>query len=217
MFAAGATVAMAILATAIALATGGSPASTGPPYHYSTQQKAALQSQCEHALQGVAEEARQHAGAAEPEPSSLAIGEHATNECQCYLPSREAKAPPDKTVAAGDVLSDPGCVFDASTKTTTPGHTPEEEAAHNKSLETDRRGEEQGALAQKKVEEDENRGGEHSIRRVEEKVCYESGKTSEECKGPLKETPQEERSEAENKARQQQSQEESTGQPAVVE
>jgi hypothetical protein len=96
-------------------------------------------------------------------------------------------------------------------------HTPAEETAHNKSLETDQRGEKERAAAQKAVEEDENRGGEHSIRRVEEKVCYESGKTSEECKGPLKETPQEERSEAENKARQQQSQEESTGQPAVVE
>ncbi len=96
-------------------------------------------------------------------------------------------------------------------------HTPEEEAAHNKSLETHQRGEEARALAQKKVEEDETRGGEHSIRRVEEKVCYESGKTSEDCKGPLKETPQEERSEAENKARQQQSQEEYTGKPAIVE
>lgn len=96
-------------------------------------------------------------------------------------------------------------------------HTPEEEAAHNKSLETQRRGEEQETDAQKKVEEDENRGGEHSIRRTEEKVCYESGKSAQECVGPLKETPQEERSEAENKARQQQGQEESTGQPAVVE
>jgi hypothetical protein len=96
-------------------------------------------------------------------------------------------------------------------------HTPEEEAAHDRSLETQRRGEEREADAQKKVEEDENRGGEHSIRRTEEKVCYESGKTSQECEAPLKETPQEERSEAENKARQQQGQEESTGQPAVVE
>jgi hypothetical protein len=96
-------------------------------------------------------------------------------------------------------------------------HTPAEEEAHNKSLETQRRGEAQTAEAQKRIEEDETRGGEHSIRRVEEKGCYESGKTSEECKGPLKETPQEERSEAENKARQQQSQEESTDQPAVVE
>jgi hypothetical protein len=96
-------------------------------------------------------------------------------------------------------------------------HTPAEEKAHNKSLETSQRAEKEQAGAQKAVEEDETRGGEHSIRRVEEKVCYESGKTSEECKGPLKEAPQEERSEAENKARQQQSQEESTGQPAVVE
>jgi hypothetical protein len=96
-------------------------------------------------------------------------------------------------------------------------HTPVEEEAHNKSLETQRRGEEQTAEAQKKVEEDETRGGEHSIRRVEEKVCYESGKTAGECKGPLKETPEEERSEAENKARQQQGQEEETGKPAVVE
>jgi hypothetical protein len=96
-------------------------------------------------------------------------------------------------------------------------HTHAEEEAHSKSLETQRRGEEQAATAQQKAEEDETRGGDHSIRRVEEKVCYESGKTSEECKGPLKETPQEERSEAENKARQQQGQEESTGQPAVVE
>jgi hypothetical protein len=97
-------------------------------------------------------------------------------------------------------------------------HTPEEEAAHKKSLETNRRIEKEGAAAQKKVEEDENRvEGGTSIRKTEEKVCYESGKTAEECKGPLKETPQEERSEAENKARQQQGQEESTGQPAVVE
>jgi hypothetical protein len=99
----------------------------------------------------------------------------------------------------------------------TPAHTPEEEEGHNKGLEIHRRYEEEEAEGQKKVEEDETRGGEHSIRRVEEKVCYESGKTSEECKGPLKETPQEERSEAENKARQQQGQEESTGKPAVVE
>lgn len=84
------------------------------------------------------------------------------------------------------------------------GHTPEEEAAHNKSLETDRRGTEAQAEAQKKVEEDETRGGEHSIRRVEEKVCYESGKSAEECKGPLKETPQEERTQAENRAQQEQ-------------
>jgi hypothetical protein len=96
-------------------------------------------------------------------------------------------------------------------------HTPEEEAAHNKSLETQRRGEEQTAEAQRKVEEDETRGGEHSIRRVEEKVCYESGKTSGECKGPLKETPQEERSEAENRAQSNQSQEEQTGEPVVHE
>lgn len=96
-------------------------------------------------------------------------------------------------------------------------HTPEEETAHDKSLETQRRDEERTADAQQRVEEAETQGGEHSIRRVEEKVCYESGKTSEECKGPLKETPQEERSEAENKARQQQGQEEETGQPAVVE
>ncbi len=96
-------------------------------------------------------------------------------------------------------------------------HTPGEEAAHNKSLETQRRGEEQTAEAQKKVEEDETRGGEHSIRRVEEKVCYESGKTSEECKGPLQETPQEERSEAENRAQGNQSQEEQTGEPVVHE
>ena len=96
-------------------------------------------------------------------------------------------------------------------------HTPAEEEAHNKSLATGQRAEKEQAEAEKAVEEDETRGGEHSIRRVEEKVCYESGKTSEECKGPLKETPQEERSEAENKARQQQDQEESTGQPAVVE
>lgn len=96
-------------------------------------------------------------------------------------------------------------------------HTPEEEAAHNKSLETQQRIEKEGAVAQKAVEEDETRGGEHSIRRVEEKVCYESGRTSEECKGPLKETPQEEHSEAENKARDQQGQEESSGQPVVVE
>jgi hypothetical protein len=96
-------------------------------------------------------------------------------------------------------------------------HTPEEEAAHNKSLETERRNKEQEADAQQKVEEAETQGGEHSIRKVEEKVCYESGKTAEECKGPLKETPQEERSEAENKARQQQGQEEESGQPSVVE
>jgi hypothetical protein len=81
-------------------------------------------------------------------------------------------------------------------------HTPEEEAAHKKSLETSRRGEEEGAAAQKKVEEDETQGGEHSIRHVEEKVCYESGKTAEECKGPFKETPQEERTQAENRQRQ---------------
>ncbi|MFI4977372.1 MAG: hypothetical protein ACHQC8_01645 [Solirubrobacterales bacterium] len=80
-------------------------------------------------------------------------------------------------------------------------HTPEEEAGHNKGLEIQRRGEKEQAEGQKKLEEDETRGGEHSIRRVEEKVCYESGKSSAECKGPLKETPQEERSEAENKAR----------------
>lgn len=67
------------------------------------------------------------------------------------------------------------------------------------------------------MNEAENEGGEHSIRRTEGKVCYESGKSSSECEGPLKETPQEEASEAENKARQQQSQEESNGQPAVVE
>jgi len=97
-------------------------------------------------------------------------------------------------------------------------HTPEEEAAHKKSLETNRRIEKEGTAAQKKVEEDENRvEGGTSIRKTEEKVCYESGKTAEECKGSLKETPQEERSEAENKARQQQGQEEETGQPAVVE
>jgi hypothetical protein len=96
-------------------------------------------------------------------------------------------------------------------------HTPEEETAHNKSLELERRNKEQEADAQQKVNEAENEGGEHSIRRVEEKVCYESGKTSEECKGPLKETPEEERSEAENKARQQQGQEEETGKPTVVE
>jgi hypothetical protein len=87
-------------------------------------------------------------------------------------------------------------------------HTPEEEVAHKKSLETAQRIEREGALAQKKVEEDETRGGEHSIRSVEEKVCYESGKTAEECKGPLKETPQEERSEAENRAQQRQGEEE---------
>jgi FtsZ-interacting cell division protein ZipA len=97
-------------------------------------------------------------------------------------------------------------------------HTPTEEQAHNKSLETEQREEKEQEEAQKAVEEDETRvEGGTSIRKTEEKVCYESGKTSEECKGPLKETPQEERSEAENKARQQQSQEESTGQPAVVE
>jgi hypothetical protein len=81
-------------------------------------------------------------------------------------------------------------------------HTSEEQAAHNKSLETQRRGEEQTAAAQKKVEEAETQGGEHSIRKVEEKVCFESGKTAEECKGPLKETPQEERTQAENRQRQ---------------
>lgn len=87
-------------------------------------------------------------------------------------------------------------------------HTSEEEAAHNKSLETQRRGEEQSAAAQKKVEEAETQGGEHSIRKVEEKVCFESGKTAEECKGPLKETPQEEHQLAEKRAEQRQGEEE---------
>jgi hypothetical protein len=96
-------------------------------------------------------------------------------------------------------------------------HTPEEEAAYNKSLEVERRNREQEADAQQKVNEAETEGGEHSIRRTEEKVCYESGKAAQECEGPLKETPQEEQSEAENKARQQQGQEEETGKSAVIE
>jgi hypothetical protein len=67
---------------------------------------------------------------------------------------------------------------------TTPHHTPEEEAGHNEGLEIQRREEYMKALGQKKVEEAETQGGEHSIRAGEEKVCYESGKTSEECKSP---------------------------------
>lgn len=97
-----------------------------------------------------------------------------------------------------------------------PQRTPEEEEAHKKSLETERRGEEQMAAAQKKVEEAETQGGEHSIRKTEEKVCYESGKSAEECKGPLKETPQEERSEAENRAQQQQGEVEGGARPLAT-
>jgi hypothetical protein len=63
-------------------------------------------------------------------------------------------------------------------------HTPGEEEAHKKSLETNQRIEHESATAKKAVEEDETRGGENSIRAVEEKVCYESGKTSEYCKSP---------------------------------
>jgi hypothetical protein len=87
-------------------------------------------------------------------------------------------------------------------------HTPEEEAGRKESLEIQRREEYMKALGQKKVEEAETQGGEHSIRAGKEKVCYESGKTSEECKGPLKETPQEEYSEAENRVQQRQGEEE---------
>ena len=96
-------------------------------------------------------------------------------------------------------------------------HTPEEEA-RNKSLEAQRGMEKERAATQKVVEEHENSSAGKYDRHIEEKVCYESGKTSEECKGnPLKETPQEERANAENKARQRQGQEERTGEPAVVE
>jgi len=68
--------------------------------------------------------------------------------------------------------------------TPTQKQTPEEEAAHNEGVEAQRRYENAEAEGQKKVEEDETQGGEHSIRSTEEKVCYESGRTSEYCKSP---------------------------------
>jgi hypothetical protein len=101
--------------------------------------------------------------------------------------------------------------------TPTQEHTPEEEAAHNRSLETEQREEKDRALARKKVEEDETRvEGGTSIRKTEEKVCYESGKTSEECKGPLKETPQEERTQAENRVERRQGEEEDGERPPAT-
>lgn len=60
-------------------------------------------------------------------------------------------------------------------------HTPEEEEGHSKGLERQRGYEEEEALGREKVEEAENSSLEKYARHIEEKVCYESGKSSEEC------------------------------------
>lgn len=95
--------------------------------------------------------------------------------------------------------------------TPTQEHTPEEEAGRNESLEAHRRYEKMEAEGQKKVEEAETQGGEHSIRAGEEKVCYESGKTSEECKSPA------EKRQRENEAVAQHEREVASGQLKVTE
>jgi hypothetical protein len=137
---------------------GRSAASSGPPYHYSAQQRTAVQSECVSAVREVGKE------------GLVGIAEHAAEECQCYLPLREAKAPATKTIAAGDVLSDPACVFNERTKATTQKHTPEEEEHRRNNLEAEEKvAHEEKALqntpgASKACEEE---------KRTQEKLRYE--------------------------------------------
>ena len=124
----------------------------------SAQQKTAVQSECERAVREVGKE------------GLVGIAEHAAEECQCYMPLREAKAPATVTIAAGDVLSDPACVFNERTKATTQEHTPEEEEHRRNNVEAEEKAvHEEGALANtpgaRKACEDE--------KRVQEKLQYE--------------------------------------------
>jgi hypothetical protein len=119
-------------------------------------------------------------------------------------------------VVEGHYVSPAGQTGESTQQTQTPaaqeaGHTPKEEEAHNESLETQRREEKMKALGQQKVEEAETQGGEHSIRAGEEKVCYESRKTSEECKSPA------EKRQRENEAVAQHEREVASGQLKVTE
>lgn len=101
-------VVLALLGVVAGCGSGGrSATSSGPPYKYSAQQRTAVQSKCERVVREVEKE------------GLVGIAEHATEECQCYMPLREAKVPATKTIAAGDVLSDPACVFNEGTKATT--------------------------------------------------------------------------------------------------
>jgi hypothetical protein len=137
---------------------GHSAASSGPPYQYSAQQRTAVQSDCERAVREVGKE------------GLAGIAEHAAEECQCYMPLREAKAPATTTIAAGDVLSDPACVFNERTKATTQKYTPKEEAHRRNNLEAEEKAaHEEKALqntsgARKACEEE---------KRTQEKLRYE--------------------------------------------
>jgi hypothetical protein len=50
---------------------------------------------------------------------------------------REAKAPATGTIAPGDVLSDPACVFNERTKATTQEHAPQEEEHRRNNVEAE--------------------------------------------------------------------------------
>jgi hypothetical protein len=104
---------------------GRSAGNSGPPYQYSAQERTAVQSECERAVREVGRE------------GLVGIAAHAAEECRCYMPLREAKAPATGTIAAGDVLSDPACVFNERTKATTQEHSPQEEEHRKTNMEAE--------------------------------------------------------------------------------
>jgi len=163
--------------------------SSGPPYQYSTQQRAAVQSDCERAVREVGKE------------GLVGVAEHAAEECQCYMPLRETKAPATKSIAAGDVLSDPACVFNEHSgerehTSEESEHTPEENARHRRSLESQKQAHEE---VERSLEKDKPQI--EQAHREADKACYETGRTEAECNGPEHQR-QEERANAENRQRQ---------------
>ena len=153
--------ALVLLAGVAGCGGGGS----SPPYQYSTQQRAVVQSNCERAVREVGKE------------GLVGIAEHAAEECQCYMPLREAKAPSTRAIVAGDVLSDPACVFNERTKATTQEHTPQEEEHRRSNVEAEgKTAHEEEALestpgARKACEEE---------KRTQEKLRYENPGSSPE-------------------------------------
>jgi hypothetical protein len=86
------------------------------------------------------------------------------------MPLREAKAPAAEAIAAGDVLSDPACVFNEHTKVTTQEHTSQEEEHRRSNVEAEEKAaHEEEALA--------NTPGARNAceeeKRVQEKLQYE--------------------------------------------
>lgn len=173
---------LATMCVPLALIAGvaGCGTSSGPPYHYSAQQKAAAVEKCEQAAKG----AEEHL---EKKGTPTSIGEEAPQACACSVLHQETIIAPGKemTESAANKV-DAGCFHPHKTATTnpnetTPQHTPEEEEGHNKGLEIQRRYEENEAIGRKNVEEAEDSSEGKYTRHIKEKVCYESGESSEEC------------------------------------